>query len=158
MTNQKTSAYSQAKNNSYILSPEIDFLFVGGIGLISLIAIVVFVPTEGPQFLKIVSYLYTISFFINYPHFAFSYQLLYCGFTKKISDHSLPRIYRLRLWNAGIFVPAILFVLLGIAYINGSRIILGYMASAMFLFVGWHYVKQGYGMLVVLSAKKGYFF
>ena len=31
---------------------------------------------------------------------------------------------------------------------------MGYIANAMLFFVGWHYVKQGYGILMTLSARK----
>ncbi|TIV63175.1 MAG: hypothetical protein E5V89_31900, partial [Mesorhizobium sp.] len=36
--------------------------------------------------------------------------------------------------------------------------LLGYAANAMFFFVGWHYVKQGYGMLMVDAVLKRKFF
>ena len=32
---------------------------------------------------------------------------------------------------------------------------LGWMIQLMFLLVGWHYVKQGFGVLTVLSARRG---
>src|SRR5690606_31756814 len=35
---------------------------------------------------------------------------------------------------------------------------LGYSVSAMYFFVGWHYVKQGYGILITLSVYKGIFY
>jgi hypothetical protein len=36
-----------------------------------------------------------------------------------------------------------------------STLVLGWMIQLMFLLVGWHYVKQGFGAMVVLAARRG---
>ncbi len=39
-----------------------------------------------------------------------------------------------------------------------SAVTLGWMIQLMFLLVGWHYVKQGFGAMIVLSARRGVVF
>lgn len=41
---------------------------------------------------------------------------------------------------------------------RGSARLLGYTANLMFFLVGWHYVKQGYGILILDSVQKLRFF
>jgi len=90
---------------------------------------------------------------INYPHFAHSYQLLYEGFGGKIFGSGPRR--RLRYAWAGIVAPALIAAaLVGACRWGGARA-LGDTATAMSFLVGWHYVKQGYGVLLVLSARLG---
>ena len=42
-----------------------------------------------------------------------------------------------------------------LALIHHSAAALGWMIQLMYLLVGWHYVKQGFGVLSVLSARRG---
>ena len=35
-----------------------------------------------------------------------------------------------------------------------SAVALAYMIQLMFLLVGWHYVKQGFGLMTVLAARR----
>jgi hypothetical protein len=48
-----------------------------------------------------------------------------------------------------------LFAWAAVALTSRSAQALGWMVQLMFLLVGWHYVKQGFGMLSVLSARRG---
>jgi hypothetical protein len=59
---------------------------------------------------------------------------------------------------AGIGAPALLVAFAGFAIGSGDARLLGYGGNIMGLFVGWHYVKQGYGMLMVDAALKRKFF
>jgi hypothetical protein len=52
-------------------------------------------------------------------------------------------------------VPAVLFAWAAWALASRSAPLLGAMMQLMFLLVGWHYVKQGFGVLTVLSARRG---
>jgi hypothetical protein len=61
---------------------------------------------------------------------------------------------RLRYLFAGLFVPLALGGWAGIALATSSARTLGLLIQLMFLLVGWHYVKQGFGVLTVLSARR----
>jgi hypothetical protein len=62
---------------------------------------------------------------------------------------------RARYWVAGIIVPLVLAVWGLTAIAHKSALQLGLMIQLMFLLVGWHYVKQGFGVMTVLSARRG---
>jgi hypothetical protein len=55
-------------------------------------------------------------------------------------------------------VPAALAVFLAYSMIFGDDLMLGYGANFMGFLIGWHYTKQGYGMLMVDAALKRQFF
>ena len=52
-------------------------------------------------------------------------------------------------------MPLALAVWAGAALAAGSARALGFMIELMFFLVGWHYVKQGFGVFTVLSARRG---
>ena len=58
----------------------------------------------------------------------------------------------------GLIAPAILVAFCAFAIVRGDARLLGYGGNVMALFVGWHYVKQGYGMLMVDAVLKRKFF
>src|SRR6201999_2708235 len=89
-----------------------------------------------------------LAFVINNPHFANSYQIFYRGFGDRLSP-SAPAVQRRRYLYAGIFVPLAIVGFLAYCFVAADRTALGLAGDAMALFVGWHYVKQGYGMLMV---------
>jgi hypothetical protein len=94
--------------------------------------------------------------FINHPHFAHSYQIFYRGFRAKLTSGE-PAM-RWRYAAAGILAPLVLvaYFTVGLARADVRMVGLGF--NIMGLFVGWHYVKQGYGMLMVDAALKRRFF
>lgn len=94
--------------------------------------------------------------FLNHPHFAHSYQIFYRGFTEKAFDnhHSLKNKYLF----AGIGVPVILTTFFVYCMTSSNFKLLGFAGNAMSFLVGWHYVKQGYGMLMVSAVLKRNFF
>jgi hypothetical protein len=93
-----------------------------------------------------------LSVFINYPHFAHSYQLLYAGIGERILGPNATRKVSLKYVWAGFVAPGLIGAFLVGAYLAGNVHVLGYAANAVFFSVGWHYVKQGYGVITVLSA------
>lgn len=133
-----------------LVSPLYDFLLIGGISLLLYPFFFLIPDTEGNR-ASWGFFIFLIAFVINYPHFAFSYQLFYKDFRKKITGQSIEGIYRLRYIFAGIVVPLMLFLLLSFAMQSDSPQYLHYSVRAMFFFVGWHYVKQGYGVFIVTS-------
>lgn len=93
-----------------------------------------------------------LSFVLNYPHFAHSYQLLYDGIGKRINGPDTTQKVRLKYIWAGFVAPLLIGGFMLAAYLTGNVRMLGYVANAYFFSVGWHYVKQGYGVITVLSA------
>ena len=63
---------------------------------------------------------------------------------------------RARYIVAGILVPLALLAWAGGALVTGSARAMGFMIELMFFLVGWHYVQQGFGILTVFSARRGF--
>src|SRR5690242_12322540 len=85
-----------------------------------------------------------LSFIVNYPHSLASYCLLYGDFKKEI-------IKRPRYFWAGVIVPVLLAGILIRALISGNQNTFAHMINLMFFTVGWHYVKQVFGCVIVSS-------
>lgn len=92
---------------------------------------------------------------VNDPHFAVTYVLFYKDARARAFGNAFEPAQRLRYLIAGALVPMLLVVWAGAALWTRSPYALGLMIQLMFLLVGWHYVKQGFGLLVVLSARRG---
>ena len=92
---------------------------------------------------------------INDPHFAVTYLLFY----EDARSRALGRVFapwqRARYLIAGVLVPLALLAWAIGALATGSARSLGWMIQLMFFLVRWHYVKQGFGVLAVLSARRG---
>lgn len=144
---------ARIRRPGYLFGPAFDFLTLGGGSLIVCGLIALFLPKGIPttQQIVLVTILMTA---INQPHFAHSYQMFYRNFRAKAFGTSYPRSLRLRYLLAGIAVPGALVAFLGAAALSGSARVLAYGANLMFFLVGWHYVKQGYGILIVDSVQK----
>jgi len=135
----------------YLFHPVTDFLVAGGGSLIVAPVIIWLIRDKGAVTPKAAVASLTLSLLINYPHFAHSYQLLYSGIVQRITGNTGWKV-RLRYLWAGFIVPAIFGLFLAGVFVTGNVSALGYSANAMALTVGWHYVKQGYGVAIVLSA------
>ncbi len=92
---------------------------------------------------------------INDPHFSVTYLLFYRSARARAFGAELSRAQRARYVFAGVVVPAVLVTWAGLALYLRSAQSLGWMIELMFLLVGWHYAKQGFGVLTVLSARRG---
>ncbi len=93
--------------------------------------------------------------FLNDPHFAVTYLLFYKDVRARAVGSAWGAAQRVRYVVAGFVVPAMLVSWAGWALFARSAQALGFMAQLMFLLVGWHYAKQGFGVLTVLSARRG---
>jgi hypothetical protein len=96
---------------------------------------------------------------INNPHFAVTYLLFY----KDARGRAFGRAFRspmqrARYLVAGLLVPLGLIAWAGWAIAAGSARSMGFMIQLMFFLVGWHYVKQGFGVLTVFSARRGFLY
>lgn len=92
---------------------------------------------------------------INDPHFTVTYFLFYRDAKKKAFGPTFAGAQRIRFLLAGFVVPVALAAWGLGAIVTHSPTGLGLMMQLMFFLVGWHYVKQGFGVLTVLSARRG---
>jgi hypothetical protein len=92
---------------------------------------------------------------INDPHFAVTYLLFYRDLRGRLFSERLPRAQRLRYLFAGFVAPLVLAAWAVVALVTQSARSLGAMTQLMFLLVGWHYVKQGFGVFTLLSQRRG---
>ncbi|MCU0910971.1 MAG: hypothetical protein MUE98_06390 [Rhodobacteraceae bacterium] len=138
-----------------IVGPRLDVLLLGGASLI-LVPIAMMLPAASLPALA--ATMMILADFLNHPHFAASYQIFYRNYRQKAFGTTLDRTMRLRYLFAGIGVPVILMSIFAMAFLTGNPAWLGYTGNAMAFLVGWHYTKQGYGMLMVDSVFKRKFF
>lgn len=138
-----------------LYTPFVDFLLLGGASLFILPLATLIPKTYSPNILL---FLFWLSFLINYPHFAHSYQIFYRDFQKKLAGAGYAQHLRLRYAFAGILVPIVMLAVFAYAYISGSSSLLAFSAYSVAFFVGWHYVKQGYGILIVDTVLNRAFF
>jgi hypothetical protein len=92
---------------------------------------------------------------INDPHFSVTYLLFYRGARARLFGAQLSRAQRVRYWFAGVVAPLGLVLWAVTALASHSARSLGALTQLMFLLVGWHYVKQGFGVVTVLSGRRG---
>ncbi len=95
------------------------------------------------------------AYVINDPHFAVTYLLFYKNAKQRAFSREFSVAQRIRYGIAGLLVPVVLGIWAIAAITLRSAQTLGWMVQLMFLLVGWHYVKQGFGVLTVLSARRG---
>ncbi len=139
-----------------LFHPLADFLFLGG-GSILVLALfwVLFADQSWPV---IFPYVFLVAHIVNHPHFAYSYQIFYRRFGRKVLGPDLPPLLRARYVFAGLVVPALLVLFFAVCVALGDARLIGYAGNLMVFTVGWHYAKQGYGMIIVDSVLKRQFF
>lgn len=148
-------APAAAKPQKYLFGPVADFLMLGGSAFLILpVLFVVPLEYEGP----VAATMVVVAYLVNYPHFAHSYQIFYRNFGRKVAGDGYDRSLQIRYIFAGIAVPLIMVGFFAYGAATADTRLLGYATNAMFFFVGWHYVKQGYGMLMVDAVLKRKFF
>ena len=148
-----TPAKAAPRSGGYLFGPIFDFLTLGGGSVIVCGLIALLLPKGIPTFQQavLITVLMTA---INQPHFAHSYQIFYRNFRQKAFGATHPGALRIRYIIAGLIVPVALIAFLAGAAISGNVRVLALGANLMFFLVGWHYVKQGYGILIVDSVQK----
>lgn len=133
-----------------LLGPKTDIFMIGGASIIVCLLYWMFVDASAST-ATVAVMAYNLSFIVNFPHFLSSYQLLYGDYRKHI-------LKKKTFFWAAVLSPALIIGALAYGISTGNPIFLGYMAQAMFLSVGWHYVKQIFGVAIVTSAvQKRYF-
>jgi hypothetical protein len=96
-----------------------------------------------------------IAFVVNDPHFAVTYLLFYQDGRARGLGPAFAPAQRLRWLLAGVVAPIALGAWAVVALAARSAPALGAMMELMFFLVGWHYVKQGFGVMTVLAARRG---
>jgi hypothetical protein len=138
-----------------LFGPWADVLLLGGGSMIAMLILGV-LQLHGAGIVKLAAVMMLLANFVNHPHFAFSYQMFY-GSWSDVSNGTMPRDLRRRWWIAGFIAPTVLGACLLIGAfvcVHGSSFLLSLSLTAMGLLVGWHYVKQGFGMAMVDAALK----
>jgi hypothetical protein len=97
------------------------------------------------------------AYVINDPHFAVTYLLFYKNVRARATGGAFSYAQRVRFVVAGFVVPAVLIAWALQAIVLRDAQMLGWMVQLMYMLVGWHYAKQGFGVLAVLSARRGVF-
>ncbi len=92
---------------------------------------------------------------INDPHFTVTYLLFYRGAREKAFGAGVPSAHRARYLLAGVVVPLALLAWATTALSSNSPRALAGIIQTMFFLVGWHYVKQGFGVMNVLAVRRG---
>lgn len=160
----KASGKPQARA---LVDPTTDFLLVGGAGALMLVfyaALTWWWTGQGladkAQWLEDRSHWWAAyaAFAVNFPHFAYSYLLFYPGYAQRLTGTETTLISKIRLAIAGIIVPLAIFAYFVFAWKNQNAKYLAWGVMAMVFTVGWHYVKQGYGVLITLSLYKNVFY
>ena len=93
--------------------------------------------------------------FLNDPHFAVTYFLFYEDASARGRGAGVTRPQHARWLVAGVLVPVALATVLAYALATRDAQSIGWMAQVMYLTVGWHYAKQGFGALTVVTARRG---
>ena len=96
-----------------------------------------------------------LAFVVNDPHFSVTYLLFYEDARARAFGSAFAPAQRARYLVAGLVVPVVLGGWAAFALATKSAYLLGLFIQLMFLLVGWHYVKQGFGVMTVLSARRG---
>ncbi|QCO68375.2 hypothetical protein E5843_12445 [Luteimonas yindakuii] len=142
----------------YLFGPTIDLLLLGGGSLIALLLLRLFLGgDESAQTLSLGATL-ALANLINHPHFAHSYQIFYSGIRTKLRSDQYPSDLRRQYLFVGFVAPMVIGGYLAWTVIFAAPRMLGLAANAMFFLVGWHYVKQGYGMAMVDAVLKRAFY
>lgn len=100
-------------------------------------------------------FFFYLAFIVNDPHFAVTYLLFYRNAKERAFSPALPLAQRVRWLFSGVVAPILLLVWGLMSIRVHSAQMLGCMVQLMYALVGWHYVKQGFGVLSVLSARRG---
>jgi hypothetical protein len=138
-------------------SRTVEFMLVGGLTLVLLPLAWLLRKAVGLDSSELAVGFLTFygAYVINDPHFAVTYLLFYKDIRNRSLSGAFSRAQRARYVLAGFVVPFALAAWAVLALRLHSAQTLGWMIQLMFLLVGWHYAKQGFGVLTVLSARRG---
>ncbi len=154
----EAGALARPASRRWLFNPVVDVLGLGGAALLTLPLIWLLLPSTAVAQREMAIFAVAMTHFINHPHFANSYQIFYGNFAAKAFGRAGDPLLRWRYRIAGIVVPLALAGFLAGCVLAGDARTLGFAGNLMFLLVGWHYAKQGYGMAIVDSVLKRRFY
>lgn len=134
------------------------FWLVGGLSIVFLGVVLLAGPVTPQGYYQASWIAFYIAFLVNNPHFAHSYQLFYAQFAAHLRDPQAGLPTKARFIVCGALVPLALVAWFAAAYAARNPAMVAHAVVAMFFLVGWHYVKQGYGVLITLSARRGIYY
>ena len=140
----------KAKKTPHLLSPVLDVLMIGGASIL-LFLIAYFAVDKNAAINQVSWTAFYLAFAVNNPHFMASYLLLYRDKRKELFSN------KRFLW-AGVIAPALTLAYMAACIVLESPKYLSYIVNFMYFTVGWHYIKQIYGTIVVTAARRGYYF
>jgi hypothetical protein len=142
----------------HLHGPWADALLLGGASIMAFVLLRAISP-NGAQVAALAVLAMVLANFVNHPHFAHSYQMFY-GSWREIRSDAFPSHLRVRWYLAGIYLPAALVLWLAFSawrWTQGESWLMASSLNLMGALVGWHYVKQGFGMAMMDAAlKKNY--
>jgi hypothetical protein len=137
----------------------IDAMLLGGASVLAF-AILQSLPLTELLIATLATVMLTLAHVVNHPHFAHSYQMFY-GTWRSSTEIGLAPDMRRRWRMVAVAIPGLLALASVATYwaaIRGNGAWLSAYLSLMGLLVGWHYVKQGFGMAMLDAALKHRFF
>jgi hypothetical protein len=139
-------------HRTYLFNPWLDFFLLGG-GSLILLPLAFSDVFRGKEPLLLATS-YMIADVINHPHFAASYVIFYRQFLAQVQNKALSLMLRWRYLWAGVLMPVTLISYFAYSVLTKQEVLLGLAFNAMAFLVGWHYTKQGYGIMIVDSVMK----
>ena len=137
----------------YLFGPVIDFLCLGGSTL--LLLPIVLALGDSDNYPAMASIMLIVAHLINHPHFAASYQIFYRGFAGEGAYSGARAVDAGALYfRRGRRTRRVAPRLSSIDIVAARRPDAGLRRQPDGPCVGWHYVKQGYGMLMVDAVLK----
>ncbi len=135
---------------AYLIGPRADSLMIGGASILVFLAFWFFVDSGAPT-TNVAFMAFLLAFLVNSPHFASSYQLLYGDYRDQI-------FRKKSFFWAAVLSPLLIAGLIFYGITTFNHEVLAFLAQTMYLTVGWHYVKQIFGVSLITSAvQKRYF-
>ena len=123
---------------------------MGGISIVISLAFWLFVDRQA-SLVTVSQIAFTLAFVCNHPHFLSSYVMLYGDYQDRL-------ITRPAYAWAGIVAPVLVAGAIGTALLTAGAALMAQVITLMYFLVGWHYVKQIFGCVIVTSAQRQIFF
>ncbi len=139
----------------HLFGQGIDVLLMGGASIVAFVICRVTEPTMA-QISTLALVMLLLAHLVNHPHFAHSYQMFYGRLM--LYRNEAPSVFaRTQVSAVAYGVPLLLIGLLTFGTqqgLSGNMMPMGVMINLMGALVGWHYVKQGFGMVMTDAALK----
>ncbi len=133
-----------------LIDPRWDSFLLGGFSII-LFAIIHMSIDASVATTSIATTAYWLTFIINKPHFMLSYWLFY-------RDYKPGNQRKLRWWFTFASVPAAMVALIAWGFLKSEAWPFQWLIHAMYFLVGWHYIKQVFGIMMFRGRYDGYIF